>query len=62
MKGSYIAIITFIGILAYHIFQQLRHNKLWKKVPKFNLEFRKLNNKETVENFINNILHRICEP
>ena len=38
-----IALATFIGILAYHIFQQLRHTKLWKKVPK--LEFKKLNNK-----------------
>ena len=31
-----IALATFIGILAYHIFQQLRHTKLWKKVPKLN--------------------------
>ena len=29
-----IALITSIGILAYHIFQQLRHTKLWKKVSK----------------------------
>ena len=38
-----IALTTFIGILAYHIFKQLRHTKLWKKVPKLNLRFRKLN-------------------
>ena len=31
-----IANAIFIGILAYHIFQQLRHTKLWKKVPKLN--------------------------
>ena len=31
-----IALVTFIGILAYHIFQQLRHTKLWKKVPDLN--------------------------
>ena len=33
-----IAFATFIGILVYHIFQQLRHTKLWKKVPKLNLK------------------------
>ena len=37
-----IVLATLIGILAYHIFQQLRHTKLWKKVPKLNLEFKKL--------------------
>ena len=40
-----IALATFISILAHHIFQQLRHTKLWKKVPKLNLELKKLNNK-----------------
>ena len=42
-----IAFATFIGILAYHIFQQLRHTKLWKKVPKLNmkLRFKKLKTK-----------------
>ena len=34
-----IAFATFIGILAYHIFQQLRQTKLYKKVPKLSLEF-----------------------
>ena len=34
-----IALATFIGILVYHIFQQLRQTKLWKKVPKLNLKF-----------------------
>ena len=51
-----IALITFIGILAYHIFQQLRHTKLWKKVPKLNLEFIKLNKpntKQVVDNHTN---------
>ena len=38
-----IALVTFIGILAYHIFQQLRHTKLWKKVPKLNLKFNRPN-------------------
>ena len=38
-----IALVTFIGILAYHIFQQLRHTKLWKKVPKLNPEFNRQN-------------------
>ena len=41
-----IVLTTFIGILAYHIFQQLRHTKLWKKVPKLNLKFKKLNTKQ----------------
>ena len=41
------ALATFIGILVYHIFQQLRHTKLWKKVPKLNMKlgFKKLNTK-----------------
>ena len=34
-----IALATSIGILTYHIFQQLRHTKLWRKVPKLNLKF-----------------------
>ena len=38
-----IAFVTFIGILAFHIFQQLRHTKLWKKVPKLNLKFNRQN-------------------
>ena len=38
-----IAVATFIGILAYHIFQQLRHTKLWKKMPKLNLKFNRRN-------------------
>ena len=43
-----IALITFIGILFYHIFQQLRHTKLWKKAPKLNLKLNKLNIKQAV--------------
>ena len=38
-----VTVTTFIGILAYHIFQQLRHTKLWK------LEFKKLNKKLNTE-------------
>ena len=48
-----IALATFILILAYHIFQQLRQTKLWKKVPKVNLKFKKLNTKQKVDNHIN---------
>ena len=42
-----IALATLIGILAYHIFQQLRDTKLWKKMPKLNVKLRlkKLNKK-----------------
>ena len=43
-----IALTTFIGILAYHIFQHVRHIKLWKKMPKLNLEFNRLNIVEVV--------------
>ena len=51
-----IALATFIGILCYHIFQQLRHTKLWKKVPKLNLELKKkLNTKQTGNNLNNPI-------
>ena len=38
-----IAFVTFIAILAYHIFQQVRQTKLWKKVPKVNMKLNKLN-------------------
>ena len=48
------ALATFIGILAYHVFQQLRHTKLWKKVPNLNLGFKKkLNTKQAVNNLNN---------
>ena len=33
-----IALITFIGILTYHIFQQLKHTKLCKKVSELNMD------------------------
>ena len=58
--GGYTSVsITLItAILAYHFFQQLRHNKVWK-VPKLNPEFRKLNNKETVENLINDLTQSV---
>ena len=44
---------TLIVILFYHIFQQLRHTKLWKKVPKLNLKFKNLNTKQVENNPIN---------
>ena len=47
-----IAFAIFIGILAYHILQQLRQTKLWKKVPK--LKLKKLD-KEAEDNPINNL-------
>ena len=63
-----IALIKFIGILAYHIFQQLKHTELWKKVPKLNLEFK--NTKLCVDNLNNPVndptesvnLDQLCEP
>ena len=48
-----IALVTFIGILSYHIFQQLKHTKLWNKVPKLNLKLNKLNTKQA-EDSLNN--------
>ena len=48
-----IAFVTFIGILAYHMSQQLRHTKLWKKMPKLNMKFKKLNTKKAVNNSVN---------
>ena len=65
-----IALVTFIGILAYHIFQQLRQTTLWKKMPKLSLEFKKLKlNKEEIntDNPINNLtdsvnLDQLREP
>ena len=41
-----IALATFIGILVYHIFQQVKLTKLWKKMPEWDL---KLNTKQTVD-------------
>ena len=53
-----IALATFTGILAFHIFQQVRHTKLWKKVPKLNFKVKKLSMKEAeninLENPTNN--------
>ena len=49
-----IALATFIGIFAYHIFQQLRQTKLWKKMPNLKFELKKLNMKEAQENFNDN--------
>ena len=50
-----IALVIFTGILTYHIFQQLKHTKLWKRMPKVNFKFKKLNNREAVDNLNNPI-------
>ena len=52
-----IALATFIAILAHHILQQVRQTKLWKKVPKLNLKFKKLNTKQVTNNLNNPILN-----
>ena len=44
-----IALATFIVILVYHIFQQVKLTKLWKKMPEWDLKFKKLNMKQTVD-------------
>ena len=49
-----IALVTFIGILVYHIFQQARTTQLWKTIPKLNQEFNVnhvVNKPEVVEDF-----------
>ena len=51
----FIAFVTFIGILVYHIFQQLRHTKLWKKMPKLNLKLNTPNTTPAVNNLNNPI-------
>ena len=53
--STFIALTTFLGILLYQITQQLRHTKLWKKMPILNFKFRKLNSKEAEDNQSNPI-------
>ena len=48
----FIVLVTFTGILAFHIFWKLRHPKLWKKLPKLNVKF----NIPNVNNLSMNIL------
>ena len=48
-----IALVTLTGNLTYHILQQLKHTKLWKKMPKVNFQFKKLNNREAVDSLMN---------
>ena len=54
-----IALASFIGILAYHIFQQLRHTKLWNKASKLNSEFKTLKKLNTQEEYNPNNLDSI---
>ena len=51
-----IALATFIGILGYHIFQQVRQTKLWKKVPKLNLKFNFNQAVNVPQNPVNNLM------
>ena len=48
-----IALVTFIVILAYHIFQQMRQTKLWKKVPKLDLKIKNLKTNQKLH-YLNN--------
>ena len=62
-----ITLATFIGILAYHIFQQLRSTKLWKKVPKLNLKSNRQNVKQAANKPADNLevetdFSRLREP
>ena len=56
-----ITVATFLGILAYHIFQQLRQTTLWKKVPKPSFNFNKLMNTKQRENNLNNPINNTSE-
>ena len=49
-----IALATFIGILAYNIFQHLRHTKLWKKMPKLNFDHNRPNTVQAVNKPVTN--------
>ena len=58
------AFATFIAILVY---QQVRHTKLWKKVPKPNFKVKKLNTKQAVKNSVvdpteSANLDQLCDP
>ena len=55
--------IALIQILASQIFQQLRHNKLWKKIPEPNLKFKKLNTNKAEDNMNNPTIkfYQLCE-
>ena len=55
------ALVAFIGILIYHILQQLSHAGLWKKVPKLNPKLKKLNTRQA-ENNLNNPINNPTEP
>ena len=48
--------MTFTCILGYHISQQLRHTKVWKKVPKLNVDLLKKTNTKKVVNELNNCI------
>ena len=49
-----VTVTTCFGILAYHIFQQLRRTRMWKKIPKPSFEFNKLMNTKQTENSLKN--------
>ena len=51
-----IALVTFIGIFTFHIFQQLRQTKPWKKVPKLKLKFNFNQAVNVPQNPVNNLM------
>ena len=71
----FIVLLSFIAILTYHIFQQVKHTKLWKKIPEQNF-FNKqnlndphdVNNSKSLTNnpsvTITEVAHfdELCEP
>ena len=56
-----IALVTFIDILAYHIFRQVRRTKLWKKVPKLNMKLNNRLNTKEAEEKLNNLTNDTTE-
>ena len=55
------ALFTSIGILGYHIFQQLKHTKLWNKMPKLKVCFLKKTNTKEAVNQLNNCMNGPAE-
>ena len=50
-----IALVTFVCILTYHVFKQMKHTKLCKKVPKLNLKLKFIRTGNGLQDLVNNL-------
>ena len=50
-----IALVTFVCILTYHVFKQMRDTELCKKVPKLNLELKFTRTGNGLQDPVNNL-------